>query len=123
MKKFKNKIFNLLIINALFVFNCLSQIAINKCASGEYEKQKCLLNKNYATKRAIFNNKLNQLVEQSKKSNARVSNINTLIRIPVVIHVIHNNQAGVIGGKNNPNISNEQIISQIEVLNELFISQ
>lgn len=41
-----------------------------------------------------------------------------VIRIPVVVHVIHNNAAGVIGGAGNGNISDEQILSQIQVLNE-----
>jgi hypothetical protein len=41
-----------------------------------------------------------------------------LIRIPVVVHVIHNNAAGTIGGPANGNISDEQIRSQLQVLNE-----
>lgn len=42
----------------------------------------------------------------------------TIIRIPVVIHIIHNNAAGTIGGANNPNISDAQIFSQMKVLND-----
>jgi hypothetical protein len=38
-----------------------------------------------------------------------------IITIPVVVHVIHNNPTGIIGGTN---ISDEQILSQIKVLNE-----
>ncbi|MEY3412158.1 MAG: hypothetical protein RIQ70_846, partial [Bacteroidota bacterium] len=38
-----------------------------------------------------------------------------IITIPVVVHVIHNNSSGIIGGTN---ISDEQILSQIKVLNE-----
>ena len=41
-----------------------------------------------------------------------------LIRIPVVVHIIHNNASGKIGGENNGNISDEQVFSQIKVLNE-----
>jgi hypothetical protein len=40
-----------------------------------------------------------------------------IIKIPVVVHVIHNNAHGQIGGTN---ISDEQIYSQIRVLNEDF---
>ncbi|WMJ72916.1 T9SS type A sorting domain-containing protein [Cytophagaceae bacterium ABcell3] len=43
-----------------------------------------------------------------------------ILTIPVVVHVIHNNPDNVIGGDNNGNISDEQILSQIEVLNEDF---
>ncbi|MCY7351426.1 MAG: T9SS type A sorting domain-containing protein [Cytophagaceae bacterium] len=42
----------------------------------------------------------------------------TLLRIPVVVHVVHNNAAGVIGGPDKGNISEQQILSQIQVLNE-----
>ncbi len=51
--------------------------------------------------------------------NTRITN-DGLIRIPVVVHVIHNNAAGIIGGSNNRNISDEQIFSQIKALNEDF---
>ena len=42
----------------------------------------------------------------------------TVYRIPVVVHVIHNRPNGNVGGPNNPNISEAQILSQIQVLNE-----
>ena len=48
--------------------------------------------------------------------NARVAA--EVIKIPVVVHVIHNNVQGVIGGTTNTNISDEQIFSEIKVLNE-----
>lgn len=41
-----------------------------------------------------------------------------LLRIPVVVHVVHNTASGTIGGADNGNISEEQIRSQIQVLNE-----
>ncbi|MEZ0538856.1 M43 family zinc metalloprotease [Fibrella arboris] len=42
----------------------------------------------------------------------------TVYRIPVVVHVVHNQANGTIGGANNPNITDAQILSQIQVLNE-----
>lgn len=45
------------------------------------------------------------------------------ITIPVVVHVIHNTISREIGGPNNGNISNEQIYSQIKVLNNDFRKQ
>lgn len=43
-----------------------------------------------------------------------------IITIPVVVHVIHRTESGEIGGPNNGNISDEQILSQIKVLNNDF---
>ncbi|MCP9769947.1 T9SS C-terminal target domain-containing protein [Lacihabitans sp. LS3-19] len=46
-----------------------------------------------------------------------------LLRIPIVVHIIHNNSSGTIGGKENGNISDEQVFSQIKVLNEDYRRQ
>ncbi len=43
--------------------------------------------------------------------------MDNIIVIPVVVHVIHNNAGNQIGGADNPNVSDEQIFSQIEGLN------
>ena len=56
--------------------------------------------------------------------NGKISvNEDKLLRIPIVIHVIHNNPSQTIGGKDNGNISDEQIFSQIKVLNEDYRRQ
>jgi Pregnancy-associated plasma protein-A len=62
---------------------------------------------------------LNYSQEQNRKilSNLEIDE-DKLIKIPVVIHIIHNNSNGTIGGANNNNISDFQIQSQIRVLNE-----
>jgi hypothetical protein len=67
--------------------------------------------------------KLNQLIIQAQtkarnRAHLRTDESENTIIIPVVIHVIHNTRSGYIGGPNNGNISPEQILSQIEVLNE-----
>lgn len=46
-----------------------------------------------------------------------------LITIPVVVHVIHDQKDNNIGGANNTNISDTQIQSQIDVLNEDYSNQ
>jgi len=57
------------------------------------------------------------LAEQARSVRAaRISE--EVYRIPVVVHVIHPTRSGAIGGANNPNISAEQIQSQLRVLNE-----
>ncbi|CCH00141.1 Ulilysin [Fibrella aestuarina BUZ 2] len=62
---------------------------------------------------------LNQQVRMFGMINSRARGTDEEIyRIPVVVHVVHNNSNNTIGGANNPNISDEQILSQIRVLNE-----
>ncbi len=56
---------------------------------------------------------LSSHISRAKKSEVVYS-------IPVVVHVIHNNSSETTGGINNSNISDEQVLSQIEVLNEDF---
>lgn len=54
---------------------------------------------------------------RSGTSRMRIS-ADDIITIPVVIHVVHNQKDNAIGGAGNSNISDEQIQSQIDVLNE-----
>ncbi|HKZ37037.1 MAG TPA: M43 family zinc metalloprotease, partial [Chryseolinea sp.] len=49
-------------------------------------------------------------------ANSRVNTASPLLRIPVVVHVIHNGEAAGVGS----NISEAQILSQIKVLNHDF---
>lgn len=50
--------------------------------------------------------------------NAKIAEIT--IRIPVVVHILHNTKSGVIGGADNKNIDVSQVTTQIQVLNEDF---
>ncbi|GAB3956234.1 hypothetical protein GCM10028805_45450 [Spirosoma harenae] len=66
-------------------------------------------------------NELNRRVEQRlelAKSLRTVAADTTVYRIPIVVHVVHSTASGTIGGANNVNISDAQIASQIQVLNE-----
>jgi hypothetical protein len=118
MKKCRNRVFKLLVINTLMVFSCFSQIVEKRCATGEFEKIKCVHDKKYAVRRLQFNQKISQQILAQQRPNAKKSGIQELLRIPVVVHVIHNDITNKIGGSSNANISAEQITSQIEVLNE-----
>jgi hypothetical protein len=53
--------------------------------------------------------------------NKLLLNTEDTIIIPVVIHIIHNNSAGTIGGPGNPNISDAQIMSQLKALNDDYM--
>jgi hypothetical protein len=69
---------------------------------------------------AVLHERINQKIEELKLRNLRTSQTYEVLRIPIVVHIIHNNSSGIIGGSENPNISDEQVFSQIEVLNEDF---
>ncbi|HEX9958885.1 MAG TPA: M43 family zinc metalloprotease [Fibrella sp.] len=69
-------------------------------------------------------NALNEQVRVFGTFNARArGTAETVYRIPVVVHVVHNQANGTIGGANNPNITEAQILSQIQVLNEDYRKQ
>jgi len=61
-----------------------------------------------------FEKKLQKHIEQRKSSKLQSASGVTLVRIPVVVHVIHNGTAIGVGA----NISDAQVLSQIQVLNE-----
>jgi hypothetical protein len=64
---------------------------------------------------------LQKVIERAKFTYERQARTNEeVIIIPVVVHVIHANESEIIGGRNNGNISDEQILSQIKVLNNDF---
>lgn len=78
----------------------------------------------FAQRNCAFQHQYNDTFEEAiqhqilKQKNQRITE-ETII-IPVVVHIIHDNSNNTIGGLNNNNISEEQILSQIVVLNEDF---
>jgi hypothetical protein len=117
MKRFRNSAI-LLIISYLNASLCFSQTLEKRCASAEYYKQKAGVSLDFTKKRQTFEQSVSAIITKNKPLSGKRSAIAELLRIPVVVHVIHNNAAGTVGGKSNANISDEQIKSQIEVLNE-----
>ena len=93
------------ILNLLFLF---------LCAKAEAQAIRCA-----ADSKAVQNTELHEhisrKVTEMRSDKFRKSALDEVIRIPVVVHIIHNNASGSIGGSN---ISDEQVFSQIEVLNE-----
>lgn len=67
-------------------------------------------------KNAALHDAVNKKIQEINSSKLRLSA--EVLRIPVVVHIIHNNTTGLIGGTGNSNISDEQVFSQIEVLNQ-----
>ncbi|SHG65066.1 Por secretion system C-terminal sorting domain-containing protein [Flavobacterium micromati] len=91
--------------------------SVIRCASTQYEEFLKSKKTNRLSK-TDFENWITPKVLESKKkqSESKGFRTNVLITIPVVVHVIHNGD--VIGG--DENIFDEQVISQIRVLNEDF---
>jgi hypothetical protein len=64
---------------------------------------------------------LQKIIERTRFTYERqVRTDEEIITIPVVVHIIHANESGIIGGSGNGNISDEQVLSQIKVLNNDF---
>ncbi|GAB2540503.1 M43 family zinc metalloprotease [Spirosoma aerophilum] len=89
---------------------------MNRC--GVVDHERILQQRNPNRLREV--NELNLRIEQaqSKEQSLRQVADETVYRIPVVVHVVHSNPSNTVGGANNVNISDEQILSQIQVLNE-----
>lgn len=87
-----------------------------RCGFSIGNKLKQLKNPNWIKKQAEFEYQLREFQNSNNGQNSRITA--KIYRIPVVVHVVHNNASNFIGGTNNTNISDEQINSQIKVLNE-----
>ena len=89
--------------------------AQERCGFGLTEKINAK-NPVWLRQKAEFEYQLRQDIAKSEGANLRVAE--KLLKIPVVFHVIHNNPVGILGGITNANITDEQIKSEIVVLNE-----
>ena len=90
--------------------------ALDRCGVAEHERILQQRNPNRLKQLNELNQRVQQL--QTQTSFLRQAADGTTYRIPVVVHVVHNNATNTIGGAGNVNISDAQIISQIQVLNE-----
>ena len=99
---------------SIFVFTGLITSAQERCATVPYNE---LLNQKFNGLYEVdeFEKWIDQKI-RSKESLPRINRTSAeeVYRIPVVIHVIHDGEAEGQGG----NISDDQILSQIQVLNE-----
>ncbi len=98
---------------------------LRRCGTTEYEQILQRRNPDRAARLARLNRQIEAAqIESGTNTPAGVrlaAVLDTQVyRIPIVVHVVHNNSAQNIGGTNNPNISDAQIASQITVLNEDF---
>jgi len=106
-----------------FVFLLLSIATIaqedfTRCATDEYNKMLLKDNPNMMGSEA-FEKKLSKQIQLNKLRSTSINSAASrriVYTIPVVVHVIHNGEAIGVG----PNISDAQVLSQIQVLNEDF---
>lgn len=98
------------------LFFSTSIFAQERCGFSVGNKLKQSKNHGWIKQQAEFEFQLREFQNKSKSQNLRVAE--KIYRIPVVVHVIHNNASNFIGGTNNTNISDDQIKTQIRVLNE-----
>ena len=105
-----------LIIFSLFFCVCLVGNAqtSDRCGSEEYLEHLKATQPEAYKNIVAFRQHVTYYQQQSLRTSATTD---TIIKLPVVIHVVHNNAAGIIGGTNNTNISDAQILSQVTVLN------
>ena len=103
-------------LGILLVFFSTFSLAQERCGFSIGNQIKQLKNPNWLKQQAEFEYQLREFQNSQRGQNLRVTE--KIYRIPVVVHVVHNNESNFIGGPNNTNISDEQIKSQVRVLNE-----
>ena len=103
------------IITSILFLTTTFSYAQERCGFGLAEKGKAK-NPAWMRQKAEFEYQLSENLNKNDGVNLRIAA--TIYKIPVVVHVIHNNPVGVIGGANNANISDAQIQSQLVALNE-----
>ncbi|KQS28214.1 M43 family zinc metalloprotease [Dyadobacter sp. Leaf189] len=88
---------------------------LTRCASTERDSLRVLKNPALLRLRQHSEELIQNQVRLRKASRI---NADEIITIPVVVHLIHGQENQRIGGANNANITDAQVASQIEVLNE-----
>ena len=99
----------------------LANGVLQRCGTVEYERMLQQRDPNRLPQLNELNRRLEQV--ESSRMLLRQAADETIYRIPIVVHVVHNTASNETGGENNGNISAEQIASQIQVLNEDYRRQ
>lgn len=117
MLPMKNRRSSLLLAGLLLVsaLGRAQDSLVTRCASTERDAVRLLKNPSLRNLRM----RSEQAIQDYVRSEARArTGASEVITIPVVVHVVHSRTDNVIGGAGNGNISDAQIQSQIDVLNE-----
>jgi hypothetical protein len=119
MKKLNNSLLKMLILTTCVAAPAVAQEAdslLIRCASTERDSVRIAKNPALMQLRLKSEQAIRRHIDLNK-STFRTS-ADEIITIPVVVHVIYDREDGRIGGAGNPNITEEQIQNQIDVLNE-----
>jgi Pregnancy-associated plasma protein-A/Secretion system C-terminal sorting domain len=100
--------------NSLYITQQTNDKNFIRCATDEYNAELLKSNPNMMGSKA-YEKLIKRQIEINKVAVNKVQG-GVLYTIPVVVHVLHNGEAVGIG----PNISEAQVLSQIQVLNEDF---
>lgn len=101
-----------IILSVILILSCFTIRAQEKCATVPY-METLMQQKGIPEKKENFEQWLQEKIQQRKTA----TNLRTAAftyKVPVVVHVIHNGQAEGVGS----NISDAQILSQINILNK-----
>ncbi|MCK0179801.1 M43 family zinc metalloprotease [Flavobacteriaceae bacterium S0862] len=117
---FKNTTRNILFLSFLLssMATFAQEIVPERCATDEYNKMLLEDYPNMMGSKA-FEKQLSKQIQLNKVEQGAIQGATSrrmVYTIPVVVHVIHNGEAIGVG----PNISDAQVLSQIQVLNEDF---
>lgn len=93
-----------------------------RCGVADYERLLQQRDPNRLRQLSALNNQIDQYLTSSQGGRTQAADT-TIYRIPIVVHVVHSTASGTIGGTGNANISDAQIASQIQVLNEDYRRQ
>jgi hypothetical protein len=110
----------LLLLGMLISGRSFAQVTdslLTRCVTHEREIVRGQKNPGFLRDRINTENAIQEYL-QVNRSRLRTAASDEIMRIPVVVHVVHNRRDGVIGGLDNANITDEQIRSQITILNE-----
>lgn len=101
----------------LITDNCTAQ---ERCATMRRDSLAAVKYKSWVLQRKVLEDSVQVIQNRNRLAgrNARIGAVCDVVRIPVVVHIVHDNTAGTIGGINNANVSDAQVLNQIRVLNE-----
>lgn len=103
----------------LLISTSLPTSYAQRCASVQYDSAIAARYPYWRLKRTMLEDSIQSYLHAPATGRrARLSAICAQVRIPVVVHVVHNNASMTVGGRDNGNISDEQILAQIRTLNE-----
>ena len=104
----------------LLIFASVSHSAFAQQQCHTHQQFENLKNRNPARYQQMRDFQKRLAAKQNLANREGIAATETIYTIPLVVHIMHNNKLGTIGGLGNVNITDAQIKSQIAVLNEDF---